>query len=69
MKASRKKGYYTGDLRDIYPLSVLSAAHNERMVDGKLLFDWINTDKNRGTLTKLSDNLWSWWVEESRLIL
>ena len=63
----RKGKYQTGELRDIYPLNVLSAAHNERMVDGKSLFDWIKTDANRGTLTQLGDNLWSWWVEESHI--
>ncbi len=61
--------YSTGDLRDIYPLNVLSSAHNQRMVDGVVLFDWINADSNRGTLTKLSENLWSWWVKDEQIDL
>jgi hypothetical protein len=64
-----KGKYSTGDLRDIYPLNVLSAAHNQRMVDGVALFDWINADSNRGTLTNLSENLWSWWVDEEQIDL
>jgi hypothetical protein len=64
----RQKGKYrTGDLRDIYPLNVLSSAHNQRMVDGMALFDWINADSNRGALTKLSENLWSWWVKDEQI--
>ena len=62
-----KGKYQTGDLRDIYPLNVLSAAHNERMVEGNPLFDWIKADANNGMLTKLADNLWSWRVEESQI--
>ena len=64
---SQNGNYHTGDLRDIYPLNVLSAAHNERIVDGKSLFDWIKADTNHGTLAQLADNLWSWWVEESQI--
>lgn len=59
--------YRTGDMRDIYPMNVLSAAHNERMVEDMPLFDWINADASRGTLTKLDDNLWSWWVPEAQI--
>ena len=63
----REKRYRSGDLRDVYPLNVLSLAHNQRMVEGKPLFDWINGDSTRGTLTKLSENLWSWWVLEEKI--
>ena len=67
--AYKKGKYSTGDLRDIYPLNVLSSAHNQRMVEGKPLFDWINADSNRGDLTKLSENLWSWWVRDEQIDL
>ena len=56
--------YRTGDMRDIYPLNVLSSAHNQRMVDGMALFDWINADTSRGTLTKVGEDLWSWWLKD-----
>jgi len=59
--------YQTGDLRDIYPLNILSSTHNQRLVDEKPLFDWIQADARHGTLTQLEDNLWSWWVEESQI--
>ena len=56
--------YCTGDMRDIYPLNVLSSAHNQRMVEGMTLFDWINADTSRGSLTKLGEDLWSWWLKD-----
>ena len=59
--------YHTGDMRDIYPLNVLSSAHNQRMVDGMALFDWINADTSRGILTKLDADLWSWWVKDEEI--
>lgn len=63
-KTYHSSKYRTGDMRDIYPLNVLSSAHNQRMVDGMALFDWINSDKSRGNLTKLDADLWSWWVKD-----
>ena len=59
--------YRTGDLRDVYPLNVLSSAHKQRTVDGMALFDWINADTNRGSLTKLDSDLWSWWVKDEEI--
>ena len=61
--------YCTGDMRDIYQLNVLSSAHNQRMVDGMTLFDWINADTSRGTLTKVGEDLWSWWVKDEEIDL
>ena len=64
----RKNGQYrSGDMRDIYPLNVLSEAHNERIVEEKSLFDWINEEPSRGKLTLLANNLWVWWVEEKNV--
>jgi hypothetical protein len=56
--------YRAGDMRDIYPLNILSSAHNQRMVGGIALFDWINADKSRGSLTKVGEDLWSWWLKD-----
>lgn len=55
--------YKPGDLRDIYPLNLLSHAHQEHTVEGKSFFDWIQTDPKRGSLTKLNASLWAWWVD------
>lgn len=65
--SSMKPTYKTGDMRDVYPINILSSSHNERSVDGVLLFDWINADPSRGKLTKLSENLWSWWIDEKQI--
>ena len=59
--------YKTGDLRDIYPLNLLSAAHQEHIVDGKPFFEWITADPKRGTLTQINDSLWAWWVEPDHI--
>lgn len=61
--------YRAGDMRDIYPLNILSFSHNQRMVGGITLFDWINADANRGTLTRLGEKLWSWWISNEQIDL
>jgi hypothetical protein len=64
---SIKPTYKTGDMRDVYPINILSASHNERSVEDVPLFDWINADASHGKLTKLSENLWSWFVDEKQI--
>lgn len=64
---SMKSTYKTGDMRDVYPINILSASHNERSVEDVPLFDWINADASHGKLTKLSENLWSWFVDEKQI--
>ena len=59
--------YKTGDLRDIYPMNVLSQAHQERMVNGQPFFEWIQAQPYRGTLEPLTPDLWAWWVEHDYL--
>ncbi len=59
--------YKTGDLRDIYPMNLLSQAHQEHVVDGKPFFEWIKADPKRGTLEQLTDSLWAWWVEPEHI--
>lgn len=59
--------YKIGDLRDIYPMNVLSQVHLDRIVLGSRLEDWILQNPIHGTLTKLTDNLWAWWVEETQI--
>lgn len=56
--------YKTGDLRDIYPMNLLSEAHKQNQVKGKPFFDWIQESPDHGTLTQLSDTLWAWWVDD-----
>lgn len=60
--------YKTGDLRDIYRINVISAAHLDRIIFGNRFEEWINSDPGHGSLTKLADNLWSWYVEDVDLV-
>lgn len=61
--------YKTGDLRDIYPVNVLSAAHFEIEVKGKRLKDWIEMDKRHGNLMQLDEDLWAWHVQKENIML
>lgn len=68
MKAYRiSKTYKTGDLRDIYRFNVLSQAHMVRFIGGQRFEEWIQGSANRGTLKKISDTLWTWWVEPENI--
>ena len=54
--------YKTGDLRDIFPLNILSQTHKERTVDGIPLFDWIQQDPDRGRIIPVQD-VWAWFID------
>jgi hypothetical protein len=56
-------GYHLGLLRDIYPYNFISQAHFDEKVGDQTLREWIDKDPARGTLTQLSDTLWSWQVD------
>jgi hypothetical protein len=56
------RGYRLGLLRDIYPYNFLSHAHFEEKVGDQTLRAWIDADPARGTLTPLTETLWSWQV-------
>lgn len=62
-----RKGYKTGDYRDIYPYNLISSAHLEQEIEGKKLAVWIKSDERNGELTKLSDDLWMWKVDEANI--
>lgn len=59
--------YKTGDLRDIYPMNLLSTAHQNNTVNEVPFFDWIRENPKHGTLTELTKNLWAWWVEPEEI--
>jgi hypothetical protein len=61
--------YKTGDLRDIYPMNLLSEAHKNHVVDGKPFFEWICEDPQRGRLTLLTEDLWAWWIESDSIAM
>ncbi|MEN8237136.1 MAG: hypothetical protein ABFQ95_06310 [Pseudomonadota bacterium] len=59
--------YKAGDLRDIYPLNILTQPHLDRDVYGQSLKDWIESSPEHGDLKKLTDTLWSWWVPKEKI--
>ncbi len=59
--------YKTGDLRDIYPLNILSEAHLKRTINGHPFKEWIEATPQRGTLERITDTLWTWWVEPDQI--
>lgn len=59
--------YQTGDLRDIYPLNILSDAHLKRSVNGYPFEEWIKAVPQRGNLDQISDTLWTWWIEPDHI--
>ncbi|WP_010300861.1 hypothetical protein [Candidatus Odyssella thessalonicensis] len=59
--------YQTGDLRDIYPLNILSRVHLDRVVNGGRFEDWIQAVPQRGSLEQITDSLWTWWVEADNI--
>ena len=65
-KVYRNGGKYkTGDLRDIYPINILSGAHMEREIFPKTKFrNWIESSEKHGNLQKLNNELWSWHVSD-----
>jgi hypothetical protein len=60
-------GYHLGQLRDIHPYNFISQAHFDEKVGDQTLREWIDKDPTRGTLTQLSDTLWSWQVDASHI--
>lgn len=61
-------GNYTpGQLRDIYPMNVLSNVHLEQTVLNTTLKSWIESSTNHGELKQLTDDLWEWWVDEDKI--
>ena len=59
--------YHLGQLRDIYPMNLLSEAHLKETVFGKSLKEWIGSSSEHGELKPLTDILWEWWVPENNI--
>ncbi|HQS85134.1 MAG TPA: hypothetical protein PLY23_09635 [Alphaproteobacteria bacterium] len=59
--------YKIGDLRDIYPMNLLSKTHQNLKIDSLPFFEWIKADSKRGSLTALNDSLWAWWVDPDNI--
>jgi len=62
-----EKRYQLGDLRDIYPLNVLSKPHLQRKVNNQTLEQWIKSSSSHGELKQLTDKLWSWWMPQDKI--
>ncbi len=60
-------GYHLGQLRDIYPMNLLSEAHLKETVFGKSLKEWIGSSSEHGELKPLTDILWEWWVPPNKI--
>jgi hypothetical protein len=54
--------YYTGLLRDIYPINIIIKDHLNQRVGKGTLEEWIKSGDRRGTLHKLTDKHYSWRV-------
>lgn len=59
-----KGSYHRGQLRDIYPMNLLSEAHLNHPILGTTLQKWIASSPDHGELKPLTDLLWEWWVPE-----
>lgn len=62
-----KEGYQTGDLRDVYPFNILCQTHLNRDVNGQRFEEWVKAAPERGQLKKVTDTLWTWWVEADHI--
>jgi hypothetical protein len=60
-------GYVLGQLRDIYPMNLLSEAHLKQPVFNTTLQKWIESSAEHGELKPLTDTLWEWWVPEDKI--
>lgn len=59
--------YKRGDLRDIYPINILSKTHMERIIHGMHFKKWIESDNHHGYLIQLDNDLWSWHVTDEQI--
>ena len=59
--------YKTGDLRDLYPMNLLSKEHEKHVIEGLLFFNLIKADPQRGELIELNPSLWAWWIEADNI--
>ncbi len=60
-------GYVQGQLRDIYPMNLLSEVHLNQPVFNTTLKHWIETSPSHGELSPLTEVLWQWWVPEENI--
>lgn len=51
-------------LRMIYPCNVLNAAHLDIQIHGASLKEWIASEPERGTLTRIGNEQWLWEVDK-----
>jgi hypothetical protein len=54
-------------LRDIYPITILSAAHMGRLVGEVPLRTWIERSNTHGILRAISASNWMWIIDEENI--
>jgi hypothetical protein len=59
--------YIPGQLRDIYPMNLLSEVHLSQPVFDTTLQKWIESSAEHGELKPLTDTFWEWWVPEEKI--
>jgi hypothetical protein len=63
----QKEIYREGVIRDIYPWNLLNNKHLDFPIDGIPFRQWIQGDRNRGSLTALTDECWLWEISEAAI--
>ena len=67
-KKYRYQEYQTGDLRDIYPMNLITDVHLDRTVSAHTtLGEFIASDPIHGRLEPLSDGRFAWWVMDEHI--
>jgi hypothetical protein len=62
------QAYKTGDLRDIYPMNLITDVHLDRTVSPHTtLREFIASDPIHGRLETLSDGRFAWWVMDEHI--
>ena len=59
--------YLRGQIRDVYPLSLLNSSQLEAKMGNQTFAQWINSDKKRGKLTPWPHGLTLWEVEDDAI--
>jgi len=62
----KQQVYRQGLIRDIYPWNFLTEFQYRQLIDGVPLQRWIETDPSRGKLSRITDAMMLWEVEDAQ---